>query len=327
MPAEDPLSIRPFAAGDEPAILDLFSRSFHATRSIEHFDWKYKRNPYGNEHISLAWLDGRLAAQYAAYPVRVWRNGVNETAHHIADIMSDRAVRHIGRGETSVFARTASHFYDTFCRDQVAFNFGFNTATSREFSVRYTGATAVEAVPYRTRAMLEPISKVARWLGGYQLEVVREVGPEFDHFFNAVAPSYDFLVRRDATYLRWRYLDCPDPGYIVVVIRKWRKLAGWSVFRVRDDALVWGDALFDRAHFGAAEVLLRHVAPGYPVRRIECWFPARPAWFHQILERLGFRVAPQPNDLSLSCVPFAMADAVSEIRRAFYYAMGDSDLF
>jgi hypothetical protein len=88
-----------------------------------------------------------------------------------------------------------------------------------------------------------------------------------------------------------------------------------------------GDALFERSHFGAGEVLLRHVAPGYPVSRIECWFPPRPAWFHRILEGLGFRISQEPNDLSLSCVPFSMADAVSEIRRALYYTMGDSDLF
>src|SRR4029079_17636668 len=124
MPADEPLSIRPYSPGDEVAILDLFRRSFHAERSVEHFAWKYRRNPCGNEHISLAWLAGKLAAQYAAYPVRVWRDGSSDTAHHIGDIMSDRSVRHIGRGETSIFAQTAEHFYQTFCRGYVAFNYG-----------------------------------------------------------------------------------------------------------------------------------------------------------------------------------------------------------
>jgi hypothetical protein len=327
MHAEAPLSIRPYSAGDEVAILELFERAFHTTRSLEHFNWKYRENPYGNEHISLAWLEGRLAAQYAAYLVRVWHRGKNAPAHHIGDIMSDRAVRHIGRGESSVFAQTAAHFYDTFCRGSVAFNFGFNTATSREFSVRYTAATAVERVPYRSCAMVEPIPRFLRWVGGYQLEIVRDVGPEFDHFFEAVAPAYEFLVRRDASYLRWRYLQAPDAAYIIVALRRWRRLAGWSVFRVGSQSLLWGDALFDPSVHHAPEVMLRHVAPSYPVTKIECWFPSRPAWFHAALERLGFVEASEPRDLSLSCVPFEMADAVSEIRRAFYYAMGDCDLF
>lgn len=331
MPAErstdERITIRPYAPGDERAILDLFQKSFHAARSREHFDWKYRNNPYGNEHISLAWDGEGLVAQYAAYLVRAWYHGTNVPVHHIGDIMSDRAVRHIGRGESSVFAQTAKHFYDVFCREQVAFNYGFNTATSREFSVRYTGATAVEAVPYRARGMVERLSRWQRWRRGYTVQPVREIGPEFDHFFNGVAGSYEFLVRRDTTFLRWRYLQFAEPGYFIVAIRKWNRLVGWSVFRVRNDALLWGDALFDRSCPDAVEVLLRDVAPEYPAARIECWFPPRPAWFHDIIMALGFQVTDEPNDLSLSCVPFTMADAVPEIRRSFYYAMGDSDLF
>lgn len=327
MPAEERLTIRRYAPGDETAILDLFRRAFGVDRTLAHFEWKYRKNPYGNEHISVAWLGERLAAQYAAYVVRAWHEGTNVPLHHIADIMSDRAVRHIGRGESSVFAQTARHFYETFCEGKVAFNYGFNTATSREFSVRYTGATAVEPVPYRARALLERLTRWQRWRRGYHLELVREVGPEFDHFFNEVAPSYGFLVRRDATYLRWRYLQMAEEGHFVIAIRKWGRLAGWSAFRVRSDALVWGDALFDRAHEDAPEVLLRHVAPEYPVAKIECWFPPRPSWFHAILGKLGFHVTVEPNDLSLSCVPFTMPEAVSAIRASFYYAMGDSDLF
>ena len=76
-----------------------------------------------------------------------------------------------------------------------------------------------------------------------------------------MAPAYRFLVRRDARYLRWRYLECPDVPYFVVAIRKWRRLVGWSVFRVRDERLAWGDALFDPRYPDAVEVLLRHVVP------------------------------------------------------------------
>ena len=327
MPADAQITIRRYEPGDESAILDLFRRSFFVDRTIDHFNWKYRNNPYGNEHISLAWHGDKLAAQYAAYPVRVWRQDDNVSAHHIGDIMSDRAVRHLGRGESSVFARTAKHFYEVFCEGKVAFNYGFNTATSREFSVRYTGATAVEPVVYRMRGVIEGLTRWERWRRGYQIEVVREVGAEFDHFFNDVAPSYGFLIRRDATFLRWRYLRFSEAGQFMVAIRKWGRLAGWSVFRVRENNLVWGDALFDRAHEDAPEVLLRHVAPQYPAEKIECWFPPRPSWFHAILDRMGFHIAQQPNDLSLSCVPFTVPDAVSAIRASMYYTMGDSDLF
>ena len=327
MLADARITFRPYTPGDEPAILDLFERSFFVKRTPEHFAWKYRGNPYGNERISLAWDSDRLVAQYAAYPVRVWLDGQNLIANHIGDIMSDPSVRHVGRGPTSVFARTAADFYTRFCEGRVAFNYGFNTATSRAFSVRFTRAEAVEPVTYRSRVQVARLSRLRRWIRGYRLELVRDVNAEYDDFFERVAPSYRFLVRRDATYLRWRYFTFVEPGYFFVAIRKGSQLVGWSAFRVRGDKLVWGDALFDPAFEDAADVLLRHVAPAYPVSTIECWFPPRPSWFDSILNRLGFVAAREPNDLSLSCVPFTLGDAPQRIRESLYYAMGDADLF
>jgi hypothetical protein len=55
-------------------------------------------------------------------------------------------------------------------------------------------------------------------------------------------------------------------------------LAGWCVFRRRDDRLVWGDALFHPRHDGAAESLLA-AAVRLPdlagARQLETWFSPR----------------------------------------------------
>lgn len=333
MPVDARFATRPFRTGDEEQILDLFARAFpHAPRGIEHFRWEYQRNPIGNERISLTFDQaGRLVAQYAGYPVRVVDGGRDLLAHQIGDIMTDRSVRQVGRGPTSILARTAQHFYDAFCRGRVAFNYGFTTAAHRELSVRFLGSDAVEPVAYRVRDLasnpLRPITRRGRWPHGWQLELVHDPGEEFDRFFDRVAPAYRFLVRRDARYLRWRYLECPDVPYFIVAIRKWRRLAGWSVFGVRGSRLAWGDALFDPRWPDAAGVLLRHVVPSYPVDRIDGWFPPRPAWFSAILSEMQFESRPDPQDLSLMCVPFDLPDASARISQRLYYTYGDSDLF
>jgi hypothetical protein len=333
MPGDARFTTRAYRPSDEAEILALFARAFpHATRDVEHFRWEYQRNPFGNERISLTFdEEGRLVAQYAGYPVPLYDDGQAFAAHQIGDIMTDRSVRHIGRGRTSILARTAEHFYDTFCRGRVAFNYGFTTAAHREISVRFLGSDAVERVAFRTRDLvadpLLPITRRERWPGGWQLELVRQPGAEFDRFFDRVALAYRFLVRRDARYLRWRYLDCPDVPYVVVAIRRWRRLAGWCVFGVRGARLAWGDALFDPEHPRAVEVLLRHVVPPYGAARIDAWFPARPSWFDQQLRALRFESQPEPQDLSLMCVPFDMPDASARVAERLYYTYGDSDLF
>lgn len=326
-------TVRAFRAGDEEQILQLFHRAFpHASRGVEHFRWEYQRNPYGNERIALTFDEsGELVAQYAGYPVTMIDDGRELVANQIGDIMTDRSVRQVGRGPTSILARTAQHFYDAFCRGKVAFNYGFTTDSHRQLSVRFLGSDAVEPAPYRVRDLARnpfvPMTRRERLLRGLQLELVSDVDDEFDEFFAYVAPAYRFLVCRDARYLRWRYLECPDASYFIVAIRKWRRLVGWSVFGVRGSRLAWGDALFDPRFPKAAELLLRNVVPKYPVDRIDGWFPARPEWFDRVLHALQFESKPDPQDLSLMCVPFDVPDASARIAERLYYTYGDSDLF
>ncbi len=325
--------VRAFQPGDEAQILDLFGRSFpHAPRTLEHFDWKFSRDPFGNGHISLAFEEERLVGHYAGYCVPYVDGGVEYPAHQIGDTMTESSVRHVGRGPTSILGRTALHFYDTFCEGQVAFNYGFNVANIQRFSLRFLRSDRVEPVSYRWRDVVaKPFSRIkamGRLATGYQLELVKRPGSEFDELFARVSPSYGLLLRRDARYLRWRYFECPDkPPYFVVAIRRFGRLTGWSAFRVVSDTLRWGDLLVDPRHIGALEVLLRHVVPSYPVRAVEGWFPPRPQWLSEAIKQLGFETRAEPQDLSLMCVPFTRGDAVARMREALYYTWGDSDLF
>lgn len=330
--AADRFTIRRFREGDEKAILDLFARSFHVTRSREHFDWKYRRNPFGQEHISVAFDQaGALAGQYAAYAVPFRNSEHDGIAHQVGDTMTDVSVRHVGRGPTSILGRTALHFYENFCDGRVDFNYGFNVANIQKFSLRFLRSDRVEPVPYRRRELtadpLVPLGRFERWMRAYRLEEVHQCSEEWDRFFDRVWRAYGFLVRRDAAYIRWRYLDCPDIRYVVVAIRKWAQLVGWSVFRVRENRVTWGDALFDRRFADAPEILLRHIVPHFRVDTIDGWFPRRPNWFSSILASLRFVELPEPQNLSLMCVPFADRDAVDRMRGSLYYTAGDGDLF
>jgi len=326
-----PVDVRVYRPGDESAILELFARAFpHATRTLEHFEWKYRRNPFGNEHISLAFDDATgLVGHYAAYCIPFRIDDADVIAHQVGDTMTDVSVRHIGRGPTSIFGQTALHFYKTFCEERIAFNYGFNAGNVQKLSTRFLRSDRVEPVTYRWRDMqtLKPITRAERLARGYRLELVREATPEFDAFFARVAKHYRFLVRRDATYLQWRHLDAPEDLSFVVAIRKLNRLAGWAAFRIREDKLTWGDALFDPRYSAAPEVLLRHVAPQYPVTAIEGWFPPRPSWFSSLLDGMYFEQRPEPQELSLMCVPFTMADATARMRQSLYYTMADGDLF
>lgn len=334
MPADDGrFLVRPFRPGDETSILALFARAFpHDPRRIESWRWRYEQDPFGREHISVAVdAEGRVVGQYAGYPVPFRYAGRDLIAHQIGDTMTDVSVRHVGRGPTSILGRTAAHFYEHFCQGKVAFNFGFNVDNIQKFSVRFLRSDVVEPVAYRVRDLrahpLAPIGRRERWPRGWQLELVHRTGPEWDRLFERIAPHYRFLVRRDARWVQWRYLDCPDVRYAVVALRKWRRLAGWIVFRIRQNHFTIGDLLLDPRWPDGLEVILRHVVPSYPVDVIEGWLPPRPPWLDALLREQHFELRPEPQGLGVMCVPFTMPDATARMREALYYTWGDSDLF
>ncbi|MEL7058527.1 MAG: GNAT family N-acetyltransferase [Acidobacteriota bacterium] len=327
----DPYLLRPYRAGDEHDILRLFAPSFHATRGLAHWRWKYLDNPWGATRITAARApDGKLVAHYAAYPVPMCDGAAEWIALQVGDTMTAPEVRAVGRGPTSLLGRAARHFYAAFCDDRVAFNYGFNTGNIRRFSERFVRAEKVEDVAYRTRGA-EPPEVAGRRL---DVRAVREVGGAFDRFFERVAGVYPLLIRRDAIYLRWRYLDCPDePPFLLFSARRsvgpFRgRLVGWAVFRRRGAMLRWVDALVDPAEPNVGPALLA-AAARHPmadtVQGVEAWFPDRPLWWHRTLEDLGFVRRPEPDELALMCVPHQVGDAAQRLRRA-YYTLGDGDL-
>jgi hypothetical protein len=106
-------------------------------------------------------------------------------------------------------------------------------------------------------------------------------------------------------------------------------LTGWGVFRAAGDALIWGDALFERRAESDVEAVLHAAvaATGGGASRIEGWFPERPEWWAARLTRAGFRRLAHPQELALMVVPFADVTTARSLASRLYYTQGDSDLF
>lgn len=336
----DEYLVREYRQGDEHQILPIFHGSFYVERSPERWRWEYAENPYGNRTISEAFtLDGQLVAHYAGYPVRFWSDAGGEprsrTALQIGDTMTLPSVRGVGRGPTSLLARTVRHFYARYCEGQVAFNYGFNTGNIQRFSLAFVGARRLEGVPYFERDAGRPLAgpgglgRLRERLAGLRVERVTSVDGRWDDFFQRVRGRYRCLIERDARYLDWRYLRCPDAAHALYAVFLRGRLAGWSVFRRRGDRLLWGDALFDLDRPEAARAVLAHALAepeNRGVQTVAAWVTDRPAAWRRLMEGLGFESRPEPDDLGYMYVPFE-EDPEEELRAHLYYTMGDGDLF
>lgn len=329
--------IRAYRPGDETQILDLFTRCFGVSRSVEQWNWRYRHCPYGTLQISMAFDEaGGLLAHYAGCPSRFIDtssgNLVPILACQIGDTMTAPEARTVGRRTTSILHRLTVDFFARFCEGRVGFNYGFNTGKIQRYYLRLVpGSFFVEEVSYRVLELREPVrlrekTKQSR----YRVDRVQRLDEQWDEFFRAVAKDYRFLIERDRRYIQWRYLDCPDVAYEIYAVRDGDRLVGWGVFRRSEGSLIWGDALFDRRQAPAAAELLQSVLvrpESAPISRIEGWFSAKPDWWRRTIDGLSFEERPEPQGLGMIYKPFVDPDPMKKLGDNLYYMMGDGDLF
>lgn len=327
----DPFHIRPYTDGDEAAILELFPTCFHVSRSEAHWRWKYRQNPYGETAISLALSDREeLAAHYAGYAMPFFydlgQGRRRFPALQMGDTMTNPRFRRAGGGRNGLLGRTVKHFFALHRGGPYGFFYGFNTGPIQRFCRWFIGGSRVEPVGFWRYAETAPADSWSTT--GYRVEPLQEANAEVDRLFRQAAPHYGFLVQRDARYVRWRYLSCPDTDYSVLAIRRWHRLVGWGVFRLHDGRLIWGDSLLHPRHQRAAGALLAtaKASLGNGDEPIEAWFSSRPQWWSRRLGDLGFVRYPQPQGLGFMALPDGDPEATEHLAD-LYYTMGDGDLF
>jgi hypothetical protein len=326
MARPDEFRVRSFREGDEAAIAELFRRSFHVDRAAEQWRWKYHENPWKNLIFSLAFTPSGEAAvaNFGGYAVPFWRDGQSCLAVQMGDTMTDPRFRDVGRGTSALLARTVRYFFAVHRQGPVGFYYGFNTGPIQRFCGWFVGVSRAVPVAYRRLEMGHQTASLST--RGYRVERVTRTSSAWDRFFRRVAPHYRFLVRRGASYVDWRYFDCPD-DFVVLAAWRFRRLVGWSVFRRHEERLVWGDALISPRHPKAGEALLAAALQREELRggeAVVAWFPEHPAFFDAELRRLGFENRDEPE--ALGCI--YLSDTVSHPPLGqIYYTMGDSDLF
>ncbi len=334
---KDDIFLRPYREGDEEAILPMFKEVFNAERSMAHWHWKFRDNPFGAYKIAQAFsYDGILAGHYSGYPVPFYSSvakGERFLSFQIGDIMTRLGFRHVGLGKTSVLGRITDYFHQKFCVGHIPFLYGFVAGNHRKFGERFLGYQYMSEIPCHVmdlnHSTLKPDTWIKRIISGIRVEEVHDVNPAFDILFQKAAGNYGLLVKRDAGYLRWRYLDCPDGVYRIFALKRFGKLIGWSVFRVRGSVLIWGDALFEKSQAVFAGMLLEQLLKQQfsEVKRVEGWFSKNPAWWTNLLENMGFKVIKEPNGLVAGVTIFEPGVSLRSVEEQFYYTMGDSDLF
>jgi len=265
-PSLRPWRLERYREGDESAILELFRTVFGKSRSLEHWRWQFKDNPYGGPFISLARRveDGVVVGSYSVTPVML-----NVMGRAVLACQSvDTAVHPDHRGQR-IFEQTASDCYAWCAASGVNAVFGFPNASSYpgfmrslewrriafpvrhglrlEIGSRLRRAFRVPLVSglvdvlYRagTHARLAARRDLARRLSApdARFRVASEAPAGYDALWNALRSLEVLSVWKDANYLRWRYDRNPDHRFTYYVLERGEQTLGQAVGLEIDGAL------------------------------------------------------------------------------------------
>ena len=336
------VTVREWRPGDETGILDLFRRVFGVERSVEHWRWKFLDNPAGREVLVAVDRDGRIAGQFAALPNRARIEGRDAMLSQLLDHMVDPALHRRG-----AYATMARAFHRRFVATAPGTTwYGFNleeihriqrglydmqaVAPVETWSLSSTAQAGTGGACHASRSL------AARFHDALvAVERVERFPAEVDGLWARARVRYPVAVERDARYLGWRYADCPDVDYALLLARHratqhplgllvlrpgWphdslAAVVDWVVPPSSTANAAWR-ALLDRARAIARE-------SGLPVLR--AWLPATSP-DREILARRGFATGASPFLTSL-WEDGETRRPNAAVRRAWHYTMGDTDIF
>ena len=309
--------------------------------------WQYRENPHapGAPEIWVAREDGRILGRYASMPVRLWWGGREVRASWGMDVFLREEAR--GRGVGALLFDTWSGHVD------VALGLGLTRSSYGLFQkLRYRD---VGPVPFYQK-ILDPAAVLARragraaaLLGAPLLRAslrslhpeapvaagkvtvgpVTGFGAEYDTLWARSRRSYAMCVRRDATYLEWKYGRCPHRRYARWEARRGEELAGFAISRHEDYRglrLGWLVDLFtDASDREARQALLAAVLADFRRSRVvRAQAFSLNAGLGQELLRRGFAESASPMQFCVRAR--AGGEEVLAEPGRWHVVFGDSDM-
>lgn len=221
----DLIEIRPYADGDEAAIVACYNAVFPTPdgsipkRTLDHWQWKFRRNPaHRMLHMVAEHRTEGIVGTYAGIPVRLWAEQSEQTAAQGVDFVVQRKWRRYG--DPGLFVALGRAYIDRWHGSEpgdVLFTYGWPVPAWRAGSqhlgylnIRDWDCTFKELDAGRPRP--EP--------GDLETRVVARFGAEVDALWQRLRSSFELATVRDSAYLNWRYADRPEPNYHLLECRE-----------------------------------------------------------------------------------------------------------
>lgn len=276
----------------DPELFALYAEVFgdgNLERSRKRYLWQYFANPNTPEDGPVIWMareGDTLLGQMATMPFWMWWGDREVTASAGNDYFVRKSAQ--GRGIGIALSNRWADEVD------VALALGLTPSSYPLFRKIFTD---VGPVPSFLK-ILEPTAVARRKWGALAgsvagpilglgltllsstpsmaedvaVSAVQTFSDEYDSLWLRARGSYASCVRRDAAYLRWKYLACPFREYRVLEARRAASLSGYAVIREEGDPSfrrgVIADLFCDTTDLATQDALLAAALADFAERRL-----------------------------------------------------------
>jgi len=309
--------VRAYQKGDEAGIVKLMNLEPRLTAfSLDRWDWRYKKNPYGFLAVVGESDSGEIVGHLGMYFLKM-KVG-NKT---VIGSQAGNLVVHPNFRRQGMFLTIGRQLAKLAAKNNAVLTYIFPNAPAPYHGHIKYGYFDIQMIPTLVsyvdfhRATNEKTSKIistaakfsplidylhskkrSRLESNLQVTQVDGFGEEINQLWNRISHEYDLIVVREKDYLNWRYFECPEWHYNVLVAEKNNVTKGFlvtSVHKVRTRIIGYiVDFLCD-----SNETLIQLVAVAtcqFNKQRVDSIKCLQSRW-SKILQKYGFASIFQPK--------------------------------
>ena len=186
-------------------------------------------------------------------------------------------------------------------------------------------------IPRLVNPLLRLRDAVERWLrrpGATSIAEVERFGPEIDDLWERTRGDYPVIFPRDARFLNWRFVDCPEPTYRCFIAERDGRVVGYVVLRRPDPVELPRGIIVDlyasRRDVQTVDELVWHSLAffGDDVLAVECGTSV--SELEAMLRKHRFFTTRAYHPTCV-CRDSALRDRLAQLRNDWFFSKGDHD--
>lgn len=242
-------NLRKYREGDELSIVDLLNTVFRNWKSLEYWKWWHKDNPAGSPIICLAEYNNKIIGHYGIVPMKM---KVGNT--YLTGSVGCDAATHPEYQGKGIFSYVINKCYQDAAENNIPLTYGLANInlgpTYKRYEWRGHICLRINMIkvlnwePLLSRYIHNKflIRVAAYFLGkiyrsnseiNIELEIkrIRYFDERFNIFWEDISKQFKIIVKRDQTFLNWRYVDHPVNKYTIFMAVKDDSIFGYCILR------------------------------------------------------------------------------------------------